>query len=67
MFSLIENVQGAAPENVERRCNINARSMTGGAGQLIVPKYDKNRLLLLLFFIWIIKSLYRRIPNVYEE
>ncbi len=31
-------------------------------------KYDQNRLLLLLYyFIWIIKSLYRRISNVYEE
>ncbi len=27
---------GVAPENVERRCRGGARSMTGGAGQLIV-------------------------------
>ncbi len=39
--------------------------MTGGAGQLIViwPK----QVVIIIIFIWIIKSLYRRISNVYEE
>ncbi len=34
--SKINMYPGAAPENVERRCWGGARSMTGGAGQLIV-------------------------------
>ncbi len=57
---------GAAPENVERRCWGGARSMTGGAGQLIV-NMTKTGCCYYYYFIWIIKSLYRRISNVYEE
>ncbi len=57
---------GAAPENFERRCWGGARSMTGGAGQLIV-NMTKTCCYYYNFFIWIIKSLYRRISNVYEE
>ncbi len=57
---------GAAPENFERRCWGGARSMTGGAGQLIV-NMTKTGCYYYYFFIWIIKSLYRRISNVYEE
>ncbi len=43
-----------------------ARSMTGGAGQLIV-NMTKTGCYYYYYFIWIIKSLYRRISNVYEE
>ncbi len=42
-----------------------ARSMTGGAGQLIVNMTKTG--CYYYYFIWIIKSLYRRISNVYEE
>ncbi len=51
------NSAGAVPENVERRCWGGARSMKRGSWA-INSKY---------IFIWIIKSLYRRISNVYEE
>ncbi len=57
---------GAAPENVERRCWAGARSMTGATGQLIV-NMTKTGCYYYYYFIWIIKSLYRRISNVYGE
>ncbi len=57
---------GAAPENVERRCWGGARSMTGATGQLIV-NMTKTGCCYYYYFIWIIKSLYRRISNVYGE
>ncbi len=43
-----------------------ARSMTGATGQLIV-NMTKTGCYYYYYFIWIIKSLYRRISNVYEE
>ncbi len=53
------------------RCWGGARSMTGGAGQLIV-NMTKTGCYYYIFIFWfimilIIKSLYRRISNVYEN
>ncbi len=57
----------AAPENFKRRCWGSARSMTGGAGQLIVNMTKTGYYYYFFLYIWIIKTLYRRISNVYEE